>query len=225
MATYAKIVSVTMTQHENSMLGPAPNVTDWEYMKSEIDADTTPAFENISDAMGMPLKILTSYRGWTVYLQGGISYIRTNPTTTGGNGYISLPKSGKEMGRMHWKGSVYHVEVEYMSERQPSSLHVYYHLPGSDKIIFAADCDNFENAFSHAETKIPEEQYVAIIKDDNLNLISRYMFTPGAGPLSCISMQAPNLNKKLSNIVNFVMAVEELPTLPGEDEDEDEDEE
>jgi hypothetical protein len=38
-------------------------------------------------------------------------------------------------------------------------------------------------------------------------------------------MQAPNLNKKLSNIVNFVMAVEELPTLPGEDEDEGDDEE
>jgi hypothetical protein len=219
MATYAKIVSVTMTQYENSMLGPAPNVTDWDYMKNEIDADTTPAFENLSDAMGMPLKILTSYRGWTVYLQGGISYIRTNPTTTGGNGYVSLPKSGKEMGRMHWKGSVYHVEVEYMSESQPLSVHVYYHLPGAEEVTFAESYDNFEDARSHAETKIALEQYVAIIKDDNVGLISRYLFTPGCGPLSCLPMEGGGYNKKLSNIVNFVMASEELPAIPGEDEE------
>jgi hypothetical protein len=114
MATHVKIVSVSMTQYENSMLAPAPNVTDWEYMKSIIDADTTPAFESLSNAVGKPLKILTSYRGWDVYLAGGLSYIRTNPTSFGGNGYISIPKSGKEMGRMHWNGSVFEIEVEYL---------------------------------------------------------------------------------------------------------------
>jgi hypothetical protein len=33
-------------------------------------------------------------------------------------------------------------------------------------------------------------------------------------------MEGGVFNKKLSNIVNFVMAVEEMPAIPGEDEDE-----
>jgi len=214
MATSVKILSVSMTQYENSMLGPAPNVTDWEYMMNIMEADTTPDFENLSDAVGKPLKILTSYRGWTVYLAGGLSYIRTNPTTTGGNGYISLPKSGKEMGRMHWKGSVYEIEVEYL----PKTAHVYYHLPGAEEVTFAASYDNFEDARSHAETKIALEQYVAIIKWHE-DFICRYLFTPGCGPLSCLPMEGGGFNKKLSNIVNFVMASEEMPLVPGEDEE------
>jgi len=214
MATSVKILSVSMTQHENSMLAPAPNVTDWDYMKEMMEADTTPDFENLSDAVGKPLKILTSYRGWTVYLAGGLSYIRINPTTNGGNGYVSFPEYGKEMGRMNWKGSVYEIEVEYL----PKNVHVYYHLPGADKVTFAASYDNFEDARSHAETKIALEQYVAIIKW-NEDFICRYLFTPGCGPLSCLPMEGGGFNKKLSNIVNFVMASEEMPLVPGEDEE------
>jgi hypothetical protein len=216
MATSVKILSVSMTQYENSMLAPAPNVTDWDYMKTIMDADTTPAFENLSDAMGKPLKILTSYRGWTVYLAGGLSYIRVNPTSSGGNGYVSFPEYGKEIGRMQWNGSVYEIEVEY----QPKTVHVYHHLPGAEQVTFAASYDNFEDARSHAATKIPLEQYVAIIKDDNEDYICRYLFTPGCGPISCIPMEGGVFNKKLSNIVNFVMAVEEMPAIPGEDDDE-----
>lgn len=222
MATSVKIVSVSMTQYENSMLAPAPSCSDWDYMMNIIDADTTPAFENISDAVGKTLKILTSYRGWTVYLAGGLSYIRVNPTTSGGNGYVSFPEYGKEMGRMHWNESVYEIEVEY----QPKNIHVYYHLPGAQKVTFAASYDNFEDARCHAATKIALEQYVAIINDsscpvhhaENDDYICRYLMTPGCGPLSCIPLEGGGFNKKLSNIVNFVMASEELPCIPGEDE-------
>lgn len=102
------------------------------------------------------------------------------------------------------------------------SFHVHYHLPGGDDITFAASYDNFDDAFEHAKTNIQLDQYVALIRDDTIQDVSRYMITPGCGPLSCISMQGGGFNKKLSNIVNFVMAVEELPTLPCEEEGEEE---
>jgi hypothetical protein len=105
-----------------------------------------------------------------------------------------------------------------MAVSKALSFHVYYHRPGGDKITFAAEYDNFDDAFEHAKTKIQLGQYVALIEDDTIPYVSRYLITPGCGDLACISMDGGGFNEKLSNVVNFVMASEELPTLPCEDD-------
>jgi hypothetical protein len=100
---------------------------------------------------------------------------------------------------------------------------LYYHTPGSETVTFAVGLPSEEEALEYAEMEIDEEQYIAIVK--NGDEVKRYFITPGWGALTIVPMDPPKgkpFNKKLSNLINFVMAVEELPSVPGEDEEEDE---
>lgn len=110
------IKSCTMDpERDENMLAPAPSLRDWEWMTEFISADPTPEFESIGDFIGKPLDILTTYRGWTLHLSGGVRVTRVNPQTVGGNGCVSLPTTAcSEMGNMIWKGAVYSVDIEYV---------------------------------------------------------------------------------------------------------------
>ena len=110
------IKNVSMSVFGPDVLCPAPSVRDWEEIKEARDNDPTPDFKNISDFVGKPLEILTTYRGWNLYLQGGVTVIRTDPKTHGGNGLVSLPdKKTVEPGRIIWNcEAAYECEIEYI---------------------------------------------------------------------------------------------------------------
>lgn len=107
------IHSITATNFGN--LEPAPSVRDWEEMREALVSDTTPRFTTPAEFLGLPLEILTTYRGNLIYLAGGVSFTRINPTTCGGNGYTSLPTSNViEKGSMQWGGVSYDIDAEFV---------------------------------------------------------------------------------------------------------------
>ena len=110
------IKNITMSVFGPDVLCPAPSIRDWEGIKESLDKDTTPKFKIISDFVGKPLEILDTYRGWNLYLQGGVTVIRINPGTPGGNGLVSLPdKKTVETARLIWRNeAVYDCELEYV---------------------------------------------------------------------------------------------------------------
>ena len=77
-------------------------------------------------------------------------------------------------------------------------------------------------AVSHLRKLTDLDQYIAILEHNGE--VTRYLVTKEAGVLAVIPMESnPGWNKgqaMVSNIVNFVMANEEYPTLPCEDDDE-----
>lgn len=88
---------------------------DWEEMKEALKADTTPHFTSPAEFIGLPLELLTTYRGNLIYLAGGIEVHRHAPSTTGGNGYSSLPTSNvTEKASMQWEGVTYHIDAEFV---------------------------------------------------------------------------------------------------------------
>ena len=110
-----KVIIHSIVATEIGNLCPAPSHRDWDYMKEFLDADTTPRIESIAEILGAPLELLTTYRGNLVYLAGGVSFNRTNPTTTGGNGYLSLPTTNvTEHALMTWQGVTYRIEAEFV---------------------------------------------------------------------------------------------------------------
>ena len=109
----AIIHSIIATNYGN--LAPAPSVRDWEEMREALDSDTTPRFTSPAEFLGLPLEVLTTYRGYGIYLQGGVSFHRTAPTTSGGNGMVSMATSNViEKGSMQWEGVTYDIEVEFV---------------------------------------------------------------------------------------------------------------
>ena len=98
------------------VLAPAPSLRDWESIKEALDKDLTPKFKTISDFVGKPLEILDTYRGHNLYLQGGVTVIRIDPKTPGGNGLVSLPNQKTvEHGRIIWgTEAAYECEIEYV---------------------------------------------------------------------------------------------------------------
>jgi hypothetical protein len=90
----------------------------------------------------------------------------------------------------------------------------YYHKPNSQKLNFVGKvdiCDPLSGG-------IKEEQYMAVFKSGAKVL--RYFVTREAGPLEVVSLNmedgAGRFNKRLSNLVNFVMGSSEYPTFPDE---------
>jgi len=110
-----KVIIHSIVATEMGNLCPAPGMRDWEYMKEFLDADTTPRIESLAEIIGAPLELLTSYRGSLIYLAGGVTFNRTNPTTTGANGHMSLPTANvTEHGMMTWQGITYLIEAEFV---------------------------------------------------------------------------------------------------------------
>lgn len=100
---------------------------------------------------------------------------------------------------------------------------VHYHLPRAEKLeTFGTPLLTVEDALKTLPTLTKYKQYVAVIEDRGK--VTRYLVTQRAGPLEIIPMErAPGWSEQqgmVSNIVNFVMARDEFPTLPCEEDDE-----
>jgi hypothetical protein len=93
-------------------LTPVPSVREWESF--DLTSSTT-SFTNSAEFIGVPLEILATYRGSMIYLEGGISFYRNKPSTSGGNGMISLPAQNvKETVTIQWEGMDYDAEIEFV---------------------------------------------------------------------------------------------------------------
>ena len=109
-----KVIVHSLNAVNESMLFPAPSVTDWGYIHEALANDTTPRIQNVEDIMRKPLEILATYRWNMIYLEGDVSFYRSNPSGGGGNGYGGVPMSGdREEARMEWGGMMYAIDVEF----------------------------------------------------------------------------------------------------------------
>jgi hypothetical protein len=92
-ATSVKFLSFTPITFGN--LRPAPNVRECEEISEALKSDTTPRLSPTPDDLqGKELKVITSYRGCLVWLEGGVVITRTCPKTVGVNGYSGWPPTG-----------------------------------------------------------------------------------------------------------------------------------
>ena len=93
MATHVKFLSFTPIVVGN--LRPTPNVTELEAIRATLAADTTPRLDPTpEDLRDEELKILANYRGWVLWLEGGVTVTRCSPKTPGGHGCAGWPPTG-----------------------------------------------------------------------------------------------------------------------------------
>ena len=93
MATSVKFLSFTPITIGN--LRPTPNVTEWEAIRAAVDADKTPRLEPTPEGLqDKELKVLANYRGWVLWLEGGIVITRCDAKTVGGHGCAGWPTNG-----------------------------------------------------------------------------------------------------------------------------------
>jgi len=94
---------------------------------------------------------------------------------------------------------------------------LYYHTPNSQKLNFVGKVDNRDPL----NGDIKEEQYMAVFKSGAQ--VFRYFVTREAGPFEVVSLNmedgAGRFNRRLSNLVNFVMGTSEYPTFSDEYDD------
>lgn len=114
--------------------------------------------------------------------------------------------------------------MNFFKVEKKLAVNFYYHAPraevfsNSQKSIPFPSIDEAVRAFP---TLTALDQYVAVLECQGE--VTRYLVTKKAGPLEIIPMELkPGWNKnqeKVSNIVNFVMARDDYPTLPCEEDD------
>lgn len=76
-------------------LWPAPSVKECEEIAEVLKGDTSERLQiDPAKLTEKTLKILTSYRGGSMYLEGGLSIHRYSPKTCCGNGYSGWPDPG-----------------------------------------------------------------------------------------------------------------------------------
>jgi hypothetical protein len=93
MATSVKFLSFHPLNIGN--LRPTPNVTEWEAIRETLATDTTPHIEPTPEALqDKELKVLANYRGWVLWLEGGVTITRCSPKTAGGHGCAGWPPAG-----------------------------------------------------------------------------------------------------------------------------------
>jgi hypothetical protein len=113
---------------------------------------------------------------------------------------------------------------EYLStffEVEIPRVKLYYHLPRAEELtLMERAFDTVEEVVKSLPVLTSLTQYIAVI--ENQGTVTRYMVSKGCGLLEVIPMEnEPGWTAKqemISNIVNFVMANDEFPTLPCEDE-------
>lgn len=95
-----------------------------------------------------------------------------------------------------------------------NSYKLYYHKLHSDKMHFVGTCTNRDPL----TPLIKQEQYMAVFKKGPQ--VFRYFVTREAGPVEVIPLNQDDepFNKKLSNIVNVVMASVDYPTFSDEED-------
>jgi hypothetical protein len=99
---------------DGNMLTPAPSVRDWEYIKEELDKDTHPRVMTVEELLAKPFKVLESYRGGILYLEGGISVIYNSSKNYNGH---SVYEKGPASVRFFWPGGEgfqYYADVELL---------------------------------------------------------------------------------------------------------------
>ena len=99
---------------DGCMLTPAPSVRDWEYIKEALDKDTHPQVMTKDELLAKPLKVLETYRGGILYLEGGVSVIYTGSKNYNGH---SAYEKGSARVRVFWpggEGCQYYADVELL---------------------------------------------------------------------------------------------------------------
>jgi hypothetical protein len=71
---------------EYEPLLPAPSITD------DFRCPSNPTS---ADVWGTPLGVVSTYRGYSMYLENGAFVYRSDPETTGGNGMVAFPDPAK----------------------------------------------------------------------------------------------------------------------------------
>jgi hypothetical protein len=99
---------------------------------------------------------------------------------------------------------------------------LYYHLPRAEELtLMERAFDTVEGVVKALPVLTDHKQYIAVI--ENQGTVTRYMVSKGCGSLEVIPMEnEPGWSAKqemISNIVNFVMANDDHPMLPCEDEE------
>ena len=110
MAT-VKFLTFRAMPHTGNLM-PAPSVRECEEISAAYAADTSPQLTWDPDALvNKELKVITTYRGNLVYLEGGLAFHRFDPKSPGANGYSSWPAKGtvEEVHAGNWVA-----EVEYV---------------------------------------------------------------------------------------------------------------
>ena len=101
-------------QIDGSMLAPAPSVRDWEAIKETLDKDTHPRVMTKEELLVKPFKVLESYRGHLLYLEGGVTVIYNSSKNYNGYGVY---EKGPASVRIFWPGGEgfqYRADVELM---------------------------------------------------------------------------------------------------------------
>ena len=109
---------------------------------------------------------------------------------------------------------------EFFDVNPPERVKVYFHKPRAEKLEKATwTFKSVEEAVKTLTSMTNYDQYIAVLEYQGV--VTRYLVTKGAGSLSILQMQEePGWTKQqemVSNIVNFVMARDEYPLLPGEE--------
>ena len=113
---------------------------------------------------------------------------------------------------------------EYLSEFfkvEKPRVNFYFHAPRAKKLTESPmTFKDLGDAVKTLHCMTDLDQYVAVL--EYKGEVTRYIVTKGAGSLSVIPMESkPRWTKeqeRVSNIVNFVMGRDELPTIVGEDD-------
>jgi hypothetical protein len=98
---------------------------------------------------------------------------------------------------------------------------LYYHLPRAEELtLMERAFDTVDEVVKSLPVLTSLTQYIAVIEDQGN--VTRYLVSKGCGMLEVIPMEnEPGWSVKqemISNIVNFVMANDDNPTLPCEEE-------
>jgi len=97
---------------------------------------------------------------------------------------------------------------------------VHYHVPRAENLTFTGKTFlTVEEAMKALPTLTPHKQYIGVIEDGGT--VTRYLVSKGCGPMEVIPFETPagwtEKQDMVSNLVNFVVADDEFPSLPCEE--------
>jgi hypothetical protein len=107
------IIRTLLAPVELNQLAPAPSVRTSTVISEQFSQETPLVTEE--EVLGKPLKVLNNYRSNVLYLEGCVSVVRTNPSTTGGHGYGGVPVANcTEKARVTFGNKAYDAIVEIL---------------------------------------------------------------------------------------------------------------
>jgi hypothetical protein len=94
MTISVTVLSLASAHRDEFALAPTPNSAETSYIQQTIEESGVPPIHDLIGAG--PLKILSGYRGWLLYCEGGVSIHRIAPKSQGGHGYAGGAIPGTE---------------------------------------------------------------------------------------------------------------------------------